>query len=189
MIFPAAPEDVILLLLRLKRLGLRNLIGEPITESTFVGEGFIGVVAVEVGVAVEVEVADAVEVAVGAEVLAAVGPTVSNRKTEVCGELKVTGLNFCTCVEDEEEAKNGDTSFLEQAFSKLDADFLLASVMMVSAEQEIIESRFLVGARSDLLDLGERRLEEAFEMSEVLVVALLVAEEEAEICRASASWV
>ena len=186
MIFPAAPEDMILLL-RLKRLGLRNLIGEPITESTFAGEGFIGVVAMVVVVVgavdaeVEVEAADA-------EAVAAVGPTVSNRKTEVCGELKVTGLNFCTCVEDEEEAKNGETSFLEQAYSKLDADFLLASVVIVSAEQEIIESRFLVDARSDLLDLGER-LEEAFEMSEVLVVALLVAEEEAEICRASASWV
>lgn len=179
---------MILLLLRLKRLGLRNLIGEPITESTFFGEGCIGVVVV---MEVEVEVADAVEVAADAEALAAVGPTVSNRKTEVCGELKVTGLNFCTCVEDEdeEEAKNGETSFLEQAFSKLDADFLLASVVIVSAEQEIIESRFLVDARSDLLDLGERRLEEGFEMSEVLVVALLVAEEEAEICRASASWV
>ena len=167
MIFPA-PEDMILLLLRLKRLGLRNLIGEPITESTFFGEGCIGVVVVmevEVKVEVEVEVADAVEVAADAEALAAVGPTVSNRKTEVCGELKVTGLNFCTCVEDEEEeeAKNGETSFLEQAFSKLDADFLLASVVIVSAEQEIIESRFLVDARSDLLDLGERRLEEGFE--------------------------
>jgi len=139
---------------------------------------------------VEVKVADAVEVAADAEALAAVGPTVSNRKTEVCGESKVTGLNFCTRVEDEEEeeAKNGETSFLEQAFSKLDADFLLASVVIVSAEQEIIESRFLVDARSDLLDLGGR-LEEGFEMSEVLVVALLVAEEEAEICRASASWV
>lgn len=183
---------MILLLLRLKRLGLRNLIGEPITESTFFGEGCIGVVVVmEVEVEVKVEVADAVEVAADAEALAAVGPTVSNRKTEVCGELKVTGLNFCTRVEDEEEeeAKNGETSFLEQAFSKLDADFLLASVVIVSAEQEIIESRFLVDARSDLLDLGERRLEEGFEMSEVLVVALLVAEEEAEICRASASWV
>lgn len=179
---------MILLLLRLKRLGLRNLIGEPITESTFFGEGCIGVVVV---MEVEVKVADAVEVAADAEALAAVGPTVSNRKTEVCGELKVTGLNFCTCVEDEdeEEAKNGETSFLEQAFSKPDADFLLASVVIVSAEQEIIESRFLVDARSDLLDLGERRLEEGFEMSEVLVVALLVAEEEAEICRASASWV
>lgn len=177
---------MILLLLRLKRLGLRNLIGEPITESTFFGEGCIGVVVV---MEVEVKVADAVEVAADAEALAAVGPTVSNRKTEVCGELKVTGLNFCTCVEDEEETKNGGTSFLEQAFSKLDADFLLASVVIVSAEQEIIESRFLVDARSDLLDLGERRLEEGFEMSEVLVVALLVAEEEAEICRASASWV
>lgn len=187
MIFPAAPEDMILLLLRLKRLGLRNLIGEPITESTFFGEGCIGVVVV---MEVEVKVADAVEVAADAEALAAVGPIVSNRKTEVCGELKVTGLNFCTCVEDEEEeAKNGETSFLEQAFSKLDADFLLASVVIVSAEQEIIESRFLVDARSDLLDLGERRLEEGFEMSEVLVVALLVAEEEAEMCRASASWV
>lgn len=187
MIFPA-PEDMILLLLRLKRLGLRNLIGEPITESTFFGEGCIGVVVV---MEVEVEVADAVEVAADAEAPAAVGPTVSNRKTEVCGELKVTGLNFCTRVEDEEEeeAKNGETSFLEQAFSKMDADFLLASVVIVSAEQEIIESRFLVDARSDLLDLGERRLEEGFEMSEVLVVALLVAEEEAEICRASASWV
>lgn len=188
MIFPA-PEDMILLLLRLKRLGLRNLIGEPITESTFFGEGCIGVVVVmEVEVEVEVEA----EVAADAEAPAAVGPTVSNRKTEVCGELKVTGLNFCTRVEDEEEekeAKNGETSFLEQAFSKLDADFLLASVVIVSAEQEIIESRFLVDARSDLLDLGERRLEEGFEMSEVLVVALLVAEEEAEICRASASWV
>mgnify|MGYP006902615392 CR=1 FL=1 len=186
MIFPA-PEDMILLLLRLKRLGLRNLIGEPITESTFFGEGCIGVVVV---MEVEVKVADAVEVAADAEALAAVGPTVSNRKTEVCGELKVTGLNFCTCIEEDEgEAKNGETNFLEQAFSKLDADFLLASVVIVSAEQEIIESRFLVDARSDLLDLGERRLEEGFEMSEVLVVALLVAEEEAEICRASASWV
>lgn len=178
---------MILLLLRLKRLGLRNLIGEPITESTFFGEGCIGVVVV---MEVEVKVADAVEVAADAEALAAVGPTVSNRKTEVCGELKVTGLNFCTCIEEDEgEAKNGETNFLEQAFSKLDADFLLASVVIVSAEQEIIESRFLVDARSDLLDLGERRLEEGFEMSEVLVVALLVAEEEAEICRASASWV
>lgn len=102
MIFPAAPEGMILLLLRLKRLGLRNLIGEPITESTFFGEGFIGVVAV-VEVALEVQVAEAVGVAdaeaADVEVLAAVGPAVSNRKTEVCGELKVTGLNFCTCVE------------------------------------------------------------------------------------------
>lgn len=165
-----------LLLLRLKRLGLRNLIGEPITESAFAGEGFIGVVAVEVGVAVEVAEAVGVAETVGA---------VSNRKTEVCGEIKVTGLNFCTCVEVEEEGKNGETSFLEQAFSKLDVDFLLASVMIVSAEQEIIESR-LEETRLDLLDLGER-LEEGFEMSEVLVVALLVAEKEAEICRASAS--
>lgn len=176
MIFPAAPEGMILLLLRLKRLGLRNLIGEPITESAFAGEGFIGVVAVEVGVAVEVAEAVGVAETVGA---------VSNRKTEVCGEIKVTGLNFCTCVEVEEEGKNGETSFLEQAFSKLDVDFLLASVMIVSAEQEIIESR-LEETRLDLLDLGER-LEEGFEMSEVLVVALLVAEKEAEICRASAS--
>ena len=185
MIFPAAPEDMILLL-RLKRLGLRNLIGEPITESTFVGEGFIGVVVV-MEVEVKVEVAEAIGVAVGvAETVGAV----SNRKTEVCGELKVTGLNFFTCVEDEEEeaAKNGETSFLEQASSKLDADFLLASVMMVSAEQEIIGSR-LEETRSDLLDLGERLEEGGFEMSEVLVVALLVAEEEAEMCRASASWV
>lgn len=188
MIFPAALEDVILLLLlRLKRLGLRNLIGGPITESAFAGEGFIGVVAVEVGVAVEVAEAVGVAETVGAVEVAETVGAVSNRKTEVCGELKVTGLNFCTCVEVEEEGKNGETSFLEQAFSKLDVDFLLASVMIVSAEQEIIESR-LEETRLDLLDLGER-LEEGFEMSEVLVEALLVAEEEAEICRASASWV